>query len=117
MPHAGRFHGHHYTEKPLHHACRRRDISEGARRTGSAAQTEMQVSTTVGAAAEQADLPMVDRRFHVVLIKPSHYHDDGYVIRWWRGLVPSNSLAALSGLALDTAPRRAPGDDGEIDKA
>jgi len=45
------------------------------------------------------------RRFNVVLIKPSHYHDDGYVIRWWRGLVPSNSLAVLHGIALDCAER------------
>ena len=55
------------------------------------------------------------RRFRVVLIKPSHYHDDGYVIRWWRGLVPSNSLAALHGVALDCAQRRVLGDDVDIE--
>ena len=43
------------------------------------------------------------RRFQLILIKPSHYHDDGYVIRWWRALIPSNSLAAVYGLALDCA--------------
>ena len=43
------------------------------------------------------------RRFQLVLIKPSHYHDDGYVIRWWRALIPSNSLASVYGLALDCA--------------
>ena len=43
------------------------------------------------------------RRFQLVLIKPSHYDDDGYVIRWWRALIPSNSLAAVYGLALDCA--------------
>ncbi len=58
---------------------------------------------------------MAGRRFHVVLIKPSHYHDDGYVIRWWRGLVPSNSLAALHGVALDCARRRVLGADVDID--
>jgi radical SAM superfamily enzyme YgiQ (UPF0313 family) len=58
---------------------------------------------------------MIRRRFHVVLIKPSHYHDDGYVIRWWRGLVPSNSLAALHGVALDCARRRVLGPDVDID--
>ena len=26
------------------------------------------------------------RRFRLVLIKPSHYDDDGYVIRWWRSI-------------------------------
>ena len=50
-----------------------------------------------------------------MLIKPSHYHDDGYVIRWWRGLVPSNSLAALHGVALDCAQRRVLGPDVDID--
>ncbi|HTP91019.1 MAG TPA: radical SAM protein [Xanthobacteraceae bacterium] len=55
------------------------------------------------------------RRFCVVLIKPSHYHDDGYVIRWWRGLVPSNSLAALHGVALDCAQRHVLGPDVDID--
>jgi len=58
--------------------------------------------------------PMASRVFHVVLIKPSHYHDDGYVIRWWRGLVPSNSLAALHGVALDCSKRRVLGPDVDI---
>src|ERR1043166_6214641 len=55
------------------------------------------------------------RRFQLVLIKPSHYHDDGYVIRWWRALIPSNSLAAIYGLALDCAHRNVLGPDTEID--
>ena len=55
------------------------------------------------------------RRFQLVLLKPSHYNDDGYVIRWWRALIPSNSLAAVYGLALDSAQRKALGDDVEID--
>ena len=33
------------------------------------------------------------RRFQCILIKPSHYDDDGYVIRWWRAMISSNSLA------------------------
>jgi Radical SAM superfamily len=45
------------------------------------------------------------RRFQLVLIKPSHYGDDGYVIRWWRALIPSNSLAAVYGIAADCAER------------
>ena len=51
------------------------------------------------------------RRFQLVLIKPSHYHDDGYVIRWWRALIPSNSLASVYGLALDCAGRQVLGPD------
>ena len=35
------------------------------------------------------------RSFRVVLLKPSHYDDEGYVIRWLRACVPSNTLACL----------------------
>jgi hypothetical protein len=57
------------------------------------------------------------RRFLLVMIKPSHYHDDGYVIRWWRALIPSNSLAAVYGLVRDCAERAVlgPGTEIEID--
>jgi Radical SAM superfamily len=55
------------------------------------------------------------RRFQLVLIKPSHYDDDGYVIRWWRALIPSNSLAALYGIAVDCAERQVLGADVAID--
>ena len=54
------------------------------------------------------------RRFLLVLIKPSHYDDDGYVIRWWRTLIPSNSLASLWGIAADCADRKVLGPDVEI---
>jgi radical SAM superfamily enzyme YgiQ (UPF0313 family) len=57
----------------------------------------------------------VKRRFQLVLIKPSHYHDDGYVIRWWRALIPSNSLAAVYGLARECAERQVLGPDVEFD--
>ncbi|HEX8411060.1 MAG TPA: radical SAM protein [Thermoanaerobaculia bacterium] len=50
------------------------------------------------------------RRFCLVLVKPSHYDDDGYVIQWFRSAIPSNSLAALYGLARDAADRRILGD-------
>jgi radical SAM superfamily enzyme YgiQ (UPF0313 family) len=55
------------------------------------------------------------RRFLLVLIKPSHYDDDGYVIRWWRSMIPSNSLAAVYGVATDCGERRVLGEDVEID--
>ena len=41
---------------------------------------------------------MSKRKFPIVLIKPSHYDDDGYVIQWRRSTIPSNSLASLYGL-------------------
>ncbi|MEE9210704.1 MAG: hypothetical protein V3U23_09645, partial [Kiloniellales bacterium] len=55
------------------------------------------------------------RKFLLVLIKPSHYDDDGYVIQWRKAWVPSNSLAALYGLALDLIERKALGEEIEID--
>ncbi|HEY7992028.1 MAG TPA: radical SAM protein [Stellaceae bacterium] len=58
---------------------------------------------------------MASQRFALILIKPSHYDDDGYVIQWWRSVVPSNTLAALHGLALDCQQRRVLGDGVEID--
>ncbi|HEY2526366.1 MAG TPA: radical SAM protein [Xanthobacteraceae bacterium] len=55
------------------------------------------------------------QRFQLVLIKPSHYDDDGYVIRWWRTMIPSNSLAAIYGIAADCAERQVLGPDIAID--
>jgi radical SAM superfamily enzyme YgiQ (UPF0313 family) len=37
-------------------------------------------------------------KFRIVLIKPSKYDDDGYVIRFWKGVLPSNTLNVLHGL-------------------
>lgn len=56
------------------------------------------------------------KRFSLVLIKPSHYDDDGYVIQWLRSAIPSNTLAVLNGLALDCRERKVlgPGVDIEI---
>ncbi|MGZ5472373.1 MAG: B12-binding domain-containing radical SAM protein, partial [Thermoanaerobaculia bacterium] len=54
-------------------------------------------------------------RFCLVLVKPSHYDDDGYVIQWFRSAIPSNSLAALYGLARDCEARKILGDDVELE--
>jgi hypothetical protein len=59
--------------------------------------------------------PSADRRFQLVLVKPSHYGEDGYVIRWWRAIIPSNSLAAIYGVALECAKRKVLGPDVDID--
>ena len=45
------------------------------------------------------------KKFHVVLIKPSKYVDDGYVIRFWKGVLPSNTLNVLHGLTEDIKTR------------
>ncbi|HMJ90549.1 MAG TPA: radical SAM protein [Candidatus Acidoferrum sp.] len=55
------------------------------------------------------------RRFCLVLVKPAHYDDDGYVIQWFRSAIPSNSLAALYGLARDCGQRRVLGEDVDLE--
>jgi hypothetical protein len=54
------------------------------------------------------------KQFRFVLIKPSHYDDDGYVIQWFRSSMPSNSLAAIYGLAMDCAERQVMGEDTRL---
>src|SRR3954462_4785022 len=53
--------------------------------------------------------------FRLILIKPSHYDDDGYVIQWLRSPIPANSLACLYGLALDAQGRDVLGPDHALD--
>jgi hypothetical protein len=54
------------------------------------------------------------KTLRLILIKPSHYDDDGYPITWWRSLVPSNTMAALYGIADDCQRRQVLGPDVEI---
>ena len=54
------------------------------------------------------------RIFNVVLIKPTHYDDQGYPIQWYRSAIPSNTLACMYGLAQDAARRHTLGADVEI---
>ncbi|HVV46096.1 MAG TPA: radical SAM protein [Bryobacteraceae bacterium] len=51
----------------------------------------------------------------LVLIKPSHYDNDGYVIQWFRSAMPSNTLAVLYGLAIDCKERKTLGPDVDIE--
>ncbi|MGB6197166.1 MAG: radical SAM protein, partial [Methyloceanibacter sp.] len=55
------------------------------------------------------------KRFQLILIKPSHYDADGYVVQWLRSTMPSNSLAAVYSLALGAATRQLLGPDLPID--
>ena len=55
------------------------------------------------------------RKFCLVLVKPTHYCDDGYPIRWFRSAIPSNSLACLYGIGEDCAERNVLGEDVEIE--
>ena len=65
--------------------------------------------------AMQAQNRVRARRFQLVLIKPSHYDDDGYVIQWASALIPSNTLACLNALAQDSKQRQVLGPDVAID--
>ena len=55
------------------------------------------------------------RRLKLILIKPSKYDDDGYVIRHFRGVLPSNTLACLYSLTEDVRRRQSLGDDVRIE--
>jgi hypothetical protein len=52
--------------------------------------------------------------FHFVMIKPTHYDDDGYPIQWLRSAIPSNTLACLNGLAEAASARDVLGPDVRI---
>ena len=58
---------------------------------------------------------MGQRVFKVVLVKPSHYDVDGYVIQWRRSTIPSNSLASVYGLLEECGRNHALGPDVEIE--
>ena len=66
------------------------------------------MTATTGAGATAAKI------FHFVMIKPTHYDDDGYPIQWIRSAIPSNTLAALNGLAEDCRARNVLGEDVDI---
>ena len=46
------------------------------------------------------------KRLRLFLIKPSKYDDEGYVIRYWKGVLPSNTLSCLNGLSEDVQERK-----------
>lgn len=54
------------------------------------------------------------KKIHIYLIKPSQYDDDGYVVRHWRGVLPSNTLACLAGLTEDVVQKKLLGEAVEI---
>jgi radical SAM superfamily enzyme YgiQ (UPF0313 family) len=58
---------------------------------------------------------MAQKTFKIVLIKPSHYDANGYVIQWWRTAIPSNSLASVYGLLSECVEEKVLGPDVEID--
>ena len=74
---------------------------------------EIRRAESDGAAADRTPRGSA-RLFHLVMIKPTHYDDDGYPIQWVRSAIPSNTLACLNGLAEDAQRRKVLGQDVEI---
>ncbi|MFN8006315.1 MAG: radical SAM protein [Terriglobia bacterium] len=54
------------------------------------------------------------RVIQLYLIKPSNYDDDGYVVSYFRGVLPSNTLNCLAALTEDVIRNKSLGDDIEI---
>ena len=54
------------------------------------------------------------KKLNLYLIKPSNYDEDGYVIRHWRGVLPSNTLACLAGLTEDVLRQNGLGESLEV---
>ncbi len=59
-------------------------------------------------------MPQTKTAFHLIMIKPTHYDDQGYPIQWLRSAIPSNTLACLNGLAEDARERQILGSGVEI---
>jgi radical SAM superfamily enzyme YgiQ (UPF0313 family) len=59
-------------------------------------------------------MPIVPDRFVLIMIRPSRYDDDGYVIQWFRSAIPSNTLAVMCGLAQNSKERKVLGNGVEI---
>ena len=55
--------------------------------------------------------PHANKNIRIVIIKPSKYDDEGYVIRHFRGVLPSNTLACLSSLTQEVARQKFLGED------
>jgi hypothetical protein len=55
------------------------------------------------------------RRFPIVLIRPSHYDGDGYVVQWVRPAAPSERLAGMRSLVENCLGRGIPGTEVETE--
>lgn len=57
---------------------------------------------------------MTKNCFHIILIRPTKYDDDGYPIHWHKTSIPANSLSCLHGIALDCKKRQVLGREVKI---
>lgn len=55
------------------------------------------------------------KRLGVLLIKPSRYDDEGYVIQWWRSFMVANVLSVVAGIVVDAGRRKCLGPDVTIE--
>jgi radical SAM superfamily enzyme YgiQ (UPF0313 family) len=55
------------------------------------------------------------KKLHLYLIKPSQYDDEGYVVRHWRGVLPSNTLACMAGLTEDVLTEKRLGESLRVE--
>ncbi len=74
----------------------------------------IQPPSTVPDAQDVAERTPHIHGLHIVLIKPSKYDDEGYILRHWRGVLPSNTVACMYALTEDVHRRRALRPDLEI---
>ena len=55
------------------------------------------------------------KKFHILLVRPTRYDNDGYPIQWHKSAMPSNTLASLYAIAEICRDRKLLGDDIEIE--
>ena len=55
------------------------------------------------------------QRFCLLLVKVTHYCDDGYPIRWFRSNIPANSLATVAGIIDHFTAQGVLGPDVDVD--
>jgi radical SAM superfamily enzyme YgiQ (UPF0313 family) len=82
------------------------DLVSIAPQPGAESPTVPTVKETPAPAACAEDVSTSLRRLNLYLIKPSQYDDDGYVVRHWRGVLPSNTLACLAALTEDVLKKK-----------
>lgn len=55
-------------------------------------------------------------RLRLLLIQPSHYDAEGYVIQWWRTFTPGHVLMVVNGIVADAGKRGIPGADVMVER-
>jgi hypothetical protein len=70
---------------------------------------------TINTAATASNPVKPDSILTFVLIKPTHYDDDGYPIQWFRSALPSNTLACMNSLAEDARGRGVLGEGVQLE--